>query len=142
MVWTAVTVFLPVIQTGNASKYTQVLLIFAERFTFIFAIAIPFDIRDMKADSQAGIKSIPATFGEKRALLICNFMMALSISVACYHYLSQSMYFILSAYIVSVILTTIFINYRKIRSTPLYYHGILDGSILLHGLIISLSFYL
>lgn len=30
-----------------------------ERFFFVFAITIPFDIRDIEADKQAGLKTIP-----------------------------------------------------------------------------------
>jgi len=142
LVWTAVTVFLPVIQSGTPVNQASVLLIFAERFTFIFAIAIPFDIRDIKADALAGMKTIPATFGEKQALLVCNSSMIISFMIASFHYLLQNMAFIFIAYFVSVGLTLVFINSRKIKGYPLYYHGILDGSILLHGLLISLGFFL
>lgn len=142
LVWSAATVFLPVIQSGTPVNQASVLLIFAERFTFIFAIAIPFDIRDIKADVLAGMKTIPVTFGEKRALLIGNSSMIISLMIASFHYLLQNMAFIFIAYFVSVGLTLVFINSRKIKGYPLYYHGILDGSILLHGLLISLGLFL
>ena len=142
LVWSATTVFLPVIQSGTPVNQASVLLIFAERFTFIFAIAIPFDIRDIKADVLAGMKTIPVAFGEKRALLIGNSSMIISLMIASFHYLLQNMAFIFIAYFVSVGLTLVFINSRKIKGYPLYYHGILDGSILLHGLLISLGLFL
>lgn len=141
-VWTTATVILPVLQSGISINNTSVFLIFAERFAFIFAIAIPFDIRDMKADALAGIRTIPVTFGEKRALLVSNSMMGISLAIALFHYLAQNMIFIFIAYSVSIALTLIFINSRKIKDYPIYYHGILDGSIMLHGLLISLSIFL
>ena len=141
-VWTVATVLIPLLQSGYTGNFTSVILLFAERFFFIFAIAIPFDIRDMKTDALKEIKSIPVLFGEKRALLICNSVMSLSVAIACIHYLTASMLFILPAFIISAGLTLIFINSPKLKRFPLYYHGILDGSIILHGLLISLSFFL
>ena len=41
-------------------------LLFAHRLCFVFAITIPFDIRDLKYDSLQ-LKTIPAIFGEKKA---------------------------------------------------------------------------
>lgn len=140
LVWSSATVFIPFLQSGFTTGSTSVMLIFAERFAFIFAIAIPFDIRDMKRDALAGIMSIPVIFGKKRALQICNSLMIVSLCIACYHYFSENMPFVFIAYFVSIVLTLIFINSRKINSYPFYYHGILDGSILLHGLLICFGF--
>jgi 4-hydroxybenzoate polyprenyltransferase len=140
--WSAVTVFVPLLQSGSDFTIREMSLIFAERFAFIFAIAIPFDIRDMKADMEAGIKTIPITFGEKNALLVCNLSLLISISVALIHYLTLDMAYIIPAYCLSAILVFIFINSKSLKHLPLYYHGLLDGSIILHGILVSLSFYL
>jgi len=142
LVWSSATVVIPFLQSGYSSGFTPVMLIFSERFTFIFAIAIPFDIRDMKPDEQAGIRTIPVTFGEKRSMQVSNFAMFISLSIAFIHYFSQNMPFVLIGYFVSIAFTLIFINSRKLKSYPLYYHGILDGSIILHGLFIFLGFLL
>ena len=140
LVWTSATVLIPVLQSGPFSNYTPVMLIFIERFTFIFAIAIPFDIRDMEVDKLAGIKTIPAIIGEKPALTLSNIVLGISITIALFHYLQQNMSFILPAYFVSVGLILWFINSAKMKSLQYYYHGILDGSIILHGILLSLSF--
>jgi hypothetical protein len=58
-VWSASTVFLPIIQSSLTFNKAQVVILLAERFFFVFAITIPFDIRDIDADKQAGIKTIP-----------------------------------------------------------------------------------
>ena len=140
--WSAVTVFVPLLQAGIAVNRSDVILLFAERFTFIFAIAIPFDIRDMKQDILSGLMTIPVAFGIKRALLIADFALAVSLSIAAIHYTLNNTAYILPAYIASVVLSFIFINSKKLRRLPLYYHGILDGSIILHGILLSISFYL
>jgi len=140
-VWSSATVFAPALQEGQYFGYQQIALVFAERFTFIFAIAIPFDIRDIQFDVLRHIKTIPIVFGEKSALKVSNITLFLSLLVATYHYQSLNMIFILPAYLFSVVSTYIFINNKAIFNMPLYYHGILDGCIFNYGLLIILSYY-
>ena len=142
LVWTSATVLIPVLQPGPFLNHMSVMLILIERFAFIFAIAIPFDTRDMEVDKLAGIKTIPITIGEKPALVFSNIVMSISLTVAFFHYHAESMTFILPAYFISVGLTLYFINSAKMKSLQYYHHGILDGSIILHGILISLSFFL
>lgn len=141
-VWSGVTVLVPVFFGEQTFHFQQIALLIAERFTFIFAIALPFDIRDMKSDSLTYLKTIPIKFGEKITLKTANVFMLISLCVALFHYVHPNMLFILPAYIFSIIITVFFINSKTLKSLPLYYYGILDGSILLHGMLIFLSFYL
>ena len=140
-VWTGATVLIPVLSEDKSFGHLQIILLFAERFTFIFAIAIPFDIRDMETDAQASLSTIPIVYGEKNALNISNVALLLSLSIAIFHYLDMKMAFILPAYTLSIVTVFIFTNTKAIKDMPFYHHGILDGSILLHGLLISLSFF-
>jgi 4-hydroxybenzoate polyprenyltransferase len=141
LMWTSVTVFVPFLQM-NIDYRPEVILVFAERFTFIFAIAVPFDIRDMKADKTACIRTLPLTFGPKTAMVICNLMLFFSLAVAFAHYFMNNNYMILVAYGLSVMAAFIFINRKEARNLPYYYHGILDGCLILNGLFICLSYYL
>jgi 4-hydroxybenzoate polyprenyltransferase len=140
--WSAVTILVPLLESGSIYSIKELAFIFAERFTFIFAIAIPFDIRDMESDRLAGLNTIPVSFGEKRAILFSNLAMLVSMSIACFHYLYQQLAYILPAYTLSVFITLYFINSKRLKRLPLYFHGLLDGSIALHGLLISLSVFL
>lgn len=140
-VWAAATVSLPLLHSANSSNVGHILLIFSERFTFIFAIAIPFDIRDMKTDAFSRVKTIPIKFGENNALKFSNISLLLSIGIATLHYLDRNVIFILPAYLLSIVSTFIFINIKSLKSLPLYYHGILDGSIFIHGVLIVMCYY-
>lgn len=141
-IWTTATVFVPILYSQIPINITNILLLYAERFTFIFAIAIPFDIRDVKMDRISSLKTIPIHFGEINALKISNTALLLSLSFAALHYIVNSnLIFILPAYLISIILTFIFINNKPLKNTAFYHHGILDGCILLHGMIIFLSYY-
>ena len=140
-VWTAVTVFLPIIHSGIPTDTNQILLLFAERLIYIFAIAIPFDIRDMKNDELAGLRTIPLAFGEKTARKISNIALLFSLSIAIFHYTDLNMIFIIPAYVSCIIVSLALINIRKLAGLTNYYHGLLDGSILLFGILIGLSYY-
>jgi len=139
-IWTTATVFVPVLQSNNSIDIPHILLLYAERFTFIFAVAIPFDIRDMHDDAL--LKTLPVTFGESNALKISNISLLLSLSIVTFHYVDTKMLFVLPAYLFSFISTFIFINTKALKNMPFYHHGILDGSILLQGILIFASFYL
>ncbi len=141
-VWSGVTVLVPVFFGEQSFHFQQVALLFAERFTFIFAIALPFDIRDIKSDSISYLKTIPIVFGENMTLKTTNVFMLISLSIASFHYSYSYMLFILPAYIFSIVISVFFINSKTLKSLPLYYYGILDGSIFLHGVMIFGSYYL
>ena len=141
-VWTCATVLVPLFFEDQSFDHLKIILLFAERFTFIFAIAIPFDIRDMQTDALASLKTIPIVYGEKTALKISNIALLLSLCIAAFHYMDVKMLYVLPAYIFSIIITLILINNKLIKNKAFYHHGILDGCILFHGIIIFASYYL
>lgn len=139
-VWSAVTVLLPIIQSGRSYPLQHVLAILAERFVFVFAITIPFDIRDIQADSGAGLKTIPIITGEKRALLLANISMFLFLVLVFFHYYRFT--FVLIAFIISFISTLVFINNSRLKNLRYYHYFILDGTMLLQGLLVYLAWFL
>lgn len=75
LVWALVTVGL-LVQEHQLAWTTDVWLLFFHRFCFVFAITIPFDIRDLKYD-QLQLKTIPGLFGEEKARYIALAVLAL-----------------------------------------------------------------
>jgi len=142
LVWTSATVLIPIFFEEQSFNFTQIVLLFAERFTFIFGIAIPFDIRDQETDKLASIRTIPLQFGERKSLLISTVALMLSLSIATFHYLDMKLIFILPAYLFSIVITLNCINNKTLKNVIFYHHGILDGCILLYGMLIFASFYL
>lgn len=59
MVWAVVTVVLPALELGQPVPYVMV----AERFLFIFAITLPFELRDAERDAAAGVSSLAHVLG-------------------------------------------------------------------------------
>lgn len=140
-IWTTATVFVPVLQSESTINFPNIAMLYAERFTFIFAIAIPFDIRDVETDRLSSLKTIPIHFGENIAIKISNIALLISLVIAGFHYFDTKMIFILPAYTISVVITLIFINSKTLKNAAFYHHGMLDGCILLYGMMIFLSLY-
>ena len=139
-VWSVSTLLLPVIQDNGEIFSTQVLLLFSERFFFIFAIAIQFDIRDTQADHRAGLKTIPLLIGQNKAIILSYLSLSAGFLVSVFHYLTQNERYILWALSISFISTLTFFKLRYFRNRCLYYYQILDATLLLQGLLV-LGFY-
>lgn len=65
-VWSSATVFLPASDLGIFYNY-ETGIVFVERFIFILALAIPFDIRDYSKDKFEKVKTIPGILGISKA---------------------------------------------------------------------------
>ena len=68
LAWSFVSVGL-LVEEHQIGWTTDVWLLFVHRLCFVFAITIPFDIRDLKYDSLQ-LKTIPKVFGEEKARYI------------------------------------------------------------------------
>jgi 4-hydroxybenzoate polyprenyltransferase len=111
-----------------------------ERFLFLFAITIPFDIRDMKADHATGLKTIPLQIGEAKSVQLSILILVVFLvgTVGRYFFLQQ--WGIASAYAISGLTTLVFLTNDRIRKWSLYHYGALDGTLLLQG-ILMIIFY-
>lgn len=75
VVWTLSTVLLPILEAKELHLTTvsmqDTTLLIAKRFLFIFALTVPFDIRDFFEDNKLGVKTIPVIIGQKNAYIFC-----------------------------------------------------------------------
>jgi 4-hydroxybenzoate polyprenyltransferase len=80
LVWTLSCVLLPILEAKDTLLMyiptSTTWIILSKRFLFIAALTVPFDIRDLFQDRIAGLKTIPVAFGEKRAYLFCQILLA------------------------------------------------------------------
>ena len=84
LVWSTVSVTL--VTSENESFYSlDTLLLFISRFSFVLAITIPFDIRDLKYDDLS-LKTIPQIFGEQKAKMIALYCLAFFELVSIFHF--------------------------------------------------------
>ncbi len=142
LVWAVTTVMLPVIQSGQPLITQHIALLLTERFLFVFAITIPFDIRDIEADRLAGLKTIAVKFNEEEALKLSYGSLVVFALLVSWHYADRAQYCILAALITCAGFTFAFLANKKIRHIPYYHYGILDGTMLLQGLLVIAAYYL
>lgn len=142
LVWAFSTILLPIIQSNTIFNKVHVTVMLAERFFFVFAITIPFDIRDMEADKQAGLKTIPILFNENTSTAIANLSLFIFFLISFFHYQIQNSWFIIGALSISTLTTFLFLNEKKIKKLNYFHYGILDGTMLLQGLLVLVFCYL
>lgn len=90
-VWMGSTMLLLVLE-NNISISQNVILHLVARFLFVFAITIPFDIRDLKYDAQA-LRTIPLFFGAARARFIAVFALFISGIISIFQYFDLGLIF-------------------------------------------------
>ena len=76
-VWAVATVIIPHIELSTEPLNAQVGWLFMERLLFIFALAMPFDIRDMQSDSTWDVRTYPVVFGVEKTKRIAVIIMSL-----------------------------------------------------------------
>lgn len=135
-VWAWVTVALPWLYFQNALS-ADFFLLFIERFLFIFAITIPFDIRDLKVDEHTNVVTIPKAIGVKRSIQLALGMLAVMIVIASYFFAtgfySQGVYF---GMLVSFLVTAWVVYISDRQEHDYFFTGLVDGMMLLQPVLI------
>lgn len=137
-VWAFVTVILPVCELGKTINIGECLM-FLERALFIFALTIPFDIRDMDWDAQTNVKTIPLSIGIIKAqylailcLIICIVLDFILNRLTIYNF--RTIVILNISYLISGIV----IYATKKNKSDYYFYGLIDGMMLMQSLFIIL----
>lgn len=138
--WSLVTVVLPLIYREKQILTPDVILLFIQRLLFVFSACMVFDIRDIRSDNEAGIKTLSVIIGEKRSLMLSNGTLLLFIAVV------SLQNFILKSYgiftiplVLSAFFAIIIINSKKIKEQRYYYHAFLEGLPVLQLLLLFIA---
>ncbi|MFN3938996.1 MAG: hypothetical protein ACK4IY_00325, partial [Chitinophagales bacterium] len=116
---------------------TPTVLLFIADFCFIFAITLPFDVKDMQIDLQHNVKTIPALVGADTAYALSLLLLFLS---GVFYALRQTYagIMLLPPLTISVILTGMLIYLTKFQRNNRIYFGAIDGTLLLQFLLVWL----
>lgn len=136
LVWTIVTSVLPLLYHGlHPFDFPLEILI---RFLFIFPLCIAFDIRDMPADTNQGITTLPGKLGIRKSVRLIYLLIALFLC-GC---LGQHLRFPDTARLVGSmaigLLTIPVIRYCIRYPSDKNLLGMTDGMMLLYGIVIVL----
>lgn len=131
VVWTWVTVLLPAAEQHLLGQLA-VLPLAGERMLFIFAITIPFDIRDLHIDQHTQVQTLPSHLGIRRALGIALGLLAAATLFSWFLYrldvYSNAMW---TAWLLSATVAGGLIAGTTAQRSDYYFTGWLDGTMIL-----------
>ncbi|HFC01219.1 MAG TPA: hypothetical protein ENJ53_10485 [Phaeodactylibacter sp.] len=136
VVWAWVTVFLPALEIGKSFELATWLMIF-EKALFIFAITLPFDIRDLKVDAHNQVRTIPAVIGVFKTKLLASGILVFAFGLSVMLWLSGNYdKSVLLALLVSYLSTSHFIYLSDKIKHDYFYTGLMDGTMILQFLLV------
>ncbi len=134
VVWVLSTVLLPILEAKELHLTTvsmqDATLLFAKRFLFVFALTVPFDIRDLFEDNKLGVKTIPVIIGEKKAYLFCSALL-LGYVIMLFLYRNNGFNTDFFALTLTAALTGWLIFKSKWEKNEYYYFFYMDGVLIL-----------
>ncbi len=117
--------------------FNIVLISFLEKAIFILLITLPFDIRDIRIDRIANLKTLPIVIGVSKTYKLCYLLLIIGMTL---FYLLDGLILTSPVFVISglIIYTATFfaIEISKNKIKDIYYSGFLDGTLVLRGLVI------
>ena len=133
--WTIATVVLPLVFVGYTLFTFDVLWLFLERFVFLLAITIPFDVRDIRSDTAGGLITLPVKFGLKGSLYLSFILLMIYLGISVTHFGFGNILFVRS---LCVLLVLILIQKISLKKTSYYYTGLIDGTIIFQSILMQI----
>ena len=138
-----VTVLFPSVELLGLTAYSNidVWLLFLERFCFVVAITIPFDIRDIERDKDRGLKTLPISLGAfpslvfSLGLLVMVLMLAL-IQVYVGNVLDKDH---LIQLFVALLITAIIVMETKQTNNDYFFSGLVESTMLLFAIALGMA---
>ena len=135
-VWTWITVIIPLVEK-DLIHGLPIFLLSLGRFCFIFAISLPFDIRDMEMDRQSGVYTIPLTIGVQNTKIVGIVLNGITFLCAWGNYVLH--YYTLGDCLgisASVLCSSLLIWYAHSQMKDWYYAGLLDSMLIVQFLLV------
>lgn len=135
--WSWTTVIIP--SQALDVSLGQSFLFFAEKFLFIFAITLPFDIVDMEIDRRQDVNTLPVLFGRNVAYLLSFVALFIMWLVDLGMFLTDAISIgYLSGISFSIIIVSVLILVSRHTSDDYFYGGVLDGTMILQFTLVYL----
>lgn len=134
LVWASTTILLPVILNlgWHAINSSYIYLLFIERFLFIFAITLPFDVRDLKYDLSFKMRTIPSKIGIKKTIQLAHFFLLITIALKYYQYYLghiNGTQFVANG--IAIFITGIIVAFTSMRRSELFFSGLVEGTMII-----------
>ncbi len=135
VVWTVVTAVLPMAHWGySVSQYP---IEIAARLTFIFALCILFDIRDLTEDKRNNIRTLPTILGRRHSYLAVYGALALFVALSFAQY--ERFYVLprLEGAVITAVVALPVMQYLKNNPSDRAYNGLADGLMLVYAILVA-----
>ena len=134
IIWGLIIGLIPYFEVNGFVDFTG-FLYFMEKLTFILAITIPFDIRDLRFDKKINVITIPGKLGVKKSYLLTYILLGASLIICTIlYYLDYYSLKVMLALITGYMLTAVAVLVSKNKRDDYYYSGLLDGTIIIVAL--------
>lgn len=134
--WAWVTVLLPAVEY-HLYLHIPSFLIFLERGMFVFAITIPFDIRDLTIDQHNAVKTLPAYLGINNSKKLAIACLAIMLVLVYLNYcLTVYTTWQVAGFILSALISAWLIMQSDRMMHDYYFTGLMDGMMILQFLLI------
>lgn len=129
MVWSAFVVILPTVQFNN--YHADITVVFFEKCFFIFAITVPFDIRDQHFDKKHQ-KTLPQLLGTNGAVAIgiIGILISMALCIILYIHSTYTALYLVSQFVAYGFSAWLIFLSKKTRN-ELFYSFLVDGTIIL-----------
>lgn len=129
--WALITVTLPAIDM-HLLKNVPMILMTAERCCYIFALTIPFDIRDVVVDAENKVQTLPQKLGIKNAKNLAYGALVFMLLFTWLNYRINT-YNIQHLLVISLsaIIGGTLIFFANKEKSDYYYTGVIDGMLML-----------
>jgi 4-hydroxybenzoate polyprenyltransferase len=125
----------------TAYSNIDVWLLFLERFCFVVAITIPFDIRDIERDKDRGLKTLPISLGAFPSLVFSLGLLVMVLMLA-----------LIQAYVgnvfdkdhliqlfVALLITAIIVMETKQTNNDYFFSGLVESTMLLFAIALGMA---
>ncbi len=141
IVWSSITVLLPAFQYQENVNGLEVITVFSMRIALIFSLCLSFDLRDVRFDEAAGIRTIPIIFGRSKTIRVVIWCLALYFLIAVLQF-STFQHFDFGKLAAATV--TALLSYRLIIAASVvdewyYYPLFVDGIMILNFLLLQLD---
>ena len=144
-VWTLATVLFPFVNEYGFHNLGDInfQLVLVGRAIFIFAITLPFDIRDLKLDKVRKIATIPSTIGKVATIILSETLLIIYAGIIywqCFELdlLTQNQF---TSFMYTITISMIIISLAIRRRPELYFSFLIEGTmIILHFGILVLEY--
>ncbi len=141
LVWAAIATFIPLYKSDI--ELTKRIAIFIEKYFFIFALVIPFDIRDIEFDCSLKVPTLPNKFGKDKAIVFASIALIISISIVLVFiknriYTEKQGVAVLFGYLLAMVLVIL----SKNNKSDYYFTGIIDGLPIIGLLLVLFSLFI